>query len=505
MKKKEKLLFDAIESNNINDVKKALKKGFLSKPVNLNTFNSDGMAPIHLAIKKGAIEITEFLIKNGADVNLKNKYKRTPLMLAGINGHVKLMKLLINNNANINETTDEGETVLHLSNLEILPVKILLDLGMNVNIKDNYGRTALIGASNKTVIQMLVDKGADINIKSNKGVTPLMYATEYFKGVGIVELLLSLGANPNIRNNEGKTAIMLTTNKKDLMSLLIHGADFSMKDNQDNSVERYLDKHSDLKTIIDSYKKISNKQYTKDNPQSVLFDSISWNQINLFNSLINDGIDVNTSFNNNSILQFALMERKPEFAKILIEKGANVNKEDFFTAIRNGYSEIVEIMLQKGMNPNSVDFGNYDRPALFMPAYYYSLGLNSLNACKEIMISLINHGADINKTEKLNGFTPLFQTVDAKLFPLTKILLENGADVNIKSFSGDTPLLISIQTANITMVQLLIDNGADISIENNDGLNALNLSDKLLVGWWDGKTPELHQNYKQIFEYIKNL
>ena len=75
-------------------------------------------------------------------------------------------------------------------------VKALLDKGADVNAKDKYGDTALMGAAeagNTDVVRVLLDKGADVNAKSKDGVTALMYAKEK-NHTKIIEVLKQYGA-----------------------------------------------------------------------------------------------------------------------------------------------------------------------------------------------------------------------------------------------------------------------------------------------------------------------
>ncbi|WP_342273365.1 ankyrin repeat domain-containing protein [Spiroplasma endosymbiont of Acasis viretata] len=71
------------------------------------------------------------------------------------------------------------------------------------------------------------------------------------------------------------------------------------------------------------------------------------------------------------------------------------------------------------------------------------------------------------------GF-PLHYAVDNGYFEIAKLLLEKGADPNIKDVGG-TPLQIAVSNFNnnIEIVKLLLENDADINIQNKYGNNTI--------------------------------
>jgi ankyrin repeat protein len=86
----------------------------------------------------------------------------------------------------------------------------LIKWGVDLNIRDNGGKTALIWASyenNIEVVKLLIEAGANLDIRTNGGRTALMLAS-YNNYGEIVKLLIKAGAHLNIRNNWGKTALI---------------------------------------------------------------------------------------------------------------------------------------------------------------------------------------------------------------------------------------------------------------------------------------------------------
>ena len=88
-------------------------------------------------------------------------------------------------------------------------VNYLLKNGADINKKNKSGRTPLIQHSlayeNQDHVKFLLEKGADINAQDNKGNTLLMYAIA-LRNESLINEILKLNPDVNIKNKEGKTA-----------------------------------------------------------------------------------------------------------------------------------------------------------------------------------------------------------------------------------------------------------------------------------------------------------
>ena len=125
----------------------------------------------------GDLELTKLLLSYGADPHIQSKDRETTLMAAAGTGFI--------NGYNRGRPAAER--------LEV--VKLLVDLGEDVNAADNYGITPLMVAANMgelPIVQYLIDKGADLAAhdlgKKNDGafgssIEPLM-PIDYAIGVG---------------------------------------------------------------------------------------------------------------------------------------------------------------------------------------------------------------------------------------------------------------------------------------------------------------------------------
>ena len=130
-------------------------------------------------------------------------------------GYVKLMKLLIQIGVNVNIQTSLGDTSLHFASSnghkEIVEILIKTD-GININKQNNDGCTALHYASHngfEECVKLLIENGADLNIHDNNNETALHWASESY-GKKCTELLLSHGSNINSKNNHGNTSLHIS-------------------------------------------------------------------------------------------------------------------------------------------------------------------------------------------------------------------------------------------------------------------------------------------------------
>jgi ankyrin repeat protein len=186
----------------------------LDHGANVNLANTGGWTPLYLAtdnrnIENGDypvrrpdmdhLEFIKLLIDKGADVNhrLKDSTETrtvftnqwldengaTAFLRASQSGDVELMKLLLQHGADPKINTTLGVTPLHVAagigwvegiTYEWSPkatfeaVKMLIELGLDVNAQADTGRTAMHGAAHKgraDVIQILYDHGAKLDTR----------------------------------------------------------------------------------------------------------------------------------------------------------------------------------------------------------------------------------------------------------------------------------------------------------------------------------------------------
>lgn len=158
----------AVSSNLFKEAKQLLNEGI---DVNHKKHASDTM--LCYCAGKGLTRAVQFLLDNGADVNITGKNNMTPLMNAcnfgGAKGE-KIARILIEAGADVTYVNDSKETALTYS----------------------------FAKCSRNLMQFLIDKGADVHGRSKEDFTPLMSAANE-NVVVAVDLLLEHGVDLNVR------------------------------------------------------------------------------------------------------------------------------------------------------------------------------------------------------------------------------------------------------------------------------------------------------------------
>ncbi len=91
---------------------------------------------------------------------------------------------------------------------------------------------------------------------------------------------------------------------------------------------------------------------------------------------------------------------------------------------------------------------------------------------KEVRRSL-ESGIDLNQIIEGEGCYPIHFAINSSL-EIMQLLIDNGADVNVKDQKGKTPLhIVTAVKPSIEKMELLIDNGADVNAVDNEGKTPL--------------------------------
>ena len=102
-------LWKAAAAGNIGALKEHQAAG-----TNLNAANAIGSSALNDAAFYDSAEAAEWLLKNGAFVDIRDGNGGTPLITAAFMGNVKTVKVLLKHGADVNATSDVGQSSLQV-------------------------------------------------------------------------------------------------------------------------------------------------------------------------------------------------------------------------------------------------------------------------------------------------------------------------------------------------------------------------------------------------------
>lgn len=157
------------------------------------------------------------LLQAGADANAQNCYNQTPLIIAVEGENTRIAKKLISAGARADDIESRrGQSAIHIAsyNNNIEMMKLLTRRnGVNINIIDNDGKTALAYAivkNSRNLVQHLLKLGADTSMKDQHGLNAL-HLSVLTKNTEITEDILQ-ASNQNLvneKNVSGKSPLLL--------------------------------------------------------------------------------------------------------------------------------------------------------------------------------------------------------------------------------------------------------------------------------------------------------
>ena len=153
---------------------------------------------------------------------------------------------------------------------------------------------------------------------------------------------------------------------------------------------------------------------------------------------------------------------KPRKNKIQKAGGKWYPDEKFAKSIKDGDLESIQDDIKSGVDINE------RLPGLNFKPIHVAVKTGNLDIVK----LLLDNGASINMEDTF-GYTPLHHAanrkkkhdsmeINAKLIDIANLLIDRGANMNIDSDTDDTPLDLAARNGDLEMVELLINKGANL-------------------------------------------
>ncbi|KAK7453250.1 hypothetical protein VKT23_011926 [Stygiomarasmius scandens] len=338
---KRTLLHIAAENNDLDFIKTLLNKG-----INIDVQDYFGSTALYYASREGGLETVKFLVNNGA--RIRGGYGiDTAVHAAARGGYLDIIEFLFENENN---------------DLDL--IQILLNKGINNDVEDSYGGTALyyvardgnleavklltnncskVGGRFRVekavhaaargghldVIKFLAWTGANcssiLSLQGFKSMTPLHNAAENGH-VDVIKFLLEMGTDVNVQDQDNQTPIQYaaSSGKLDAVKVLVQ----------------------EKAAVVDITDGWDGTAFNKTVVEQGHLDILKW----LFEAGLVTNID--------KLLDLAIVKNHLDIAKFLIENGADINALQFgrtplHVAACNENLAVVKFLVDNGANVNA--------------------------------------------------------------------------------------------------------------------------------------------------------
>ena len=423
----------------------------------VDQFSASGFSPLIIAAAHGHAGAVEYLIGTaGADANAVHDNGVSALMYAAASGHVDVMALLL----------DRG--------------------GADVNQLHSNGGSALLEAStgNSTeAIEFLLQRGAEDDVLDEDGVTPVMAIASQGSPEGLEAVVGSLRGRMsaeelrehlNLASYSGGTAVMFSAaggHAAATRRLIELGANVN---DVAQATPEYLEKlavmiedgtwtedepHVDgvtalhvaaqgghlecVRILLDAGAELGVED---DEDRTALFLAVKGNYGEVASALVKAGADPSTPYVDDdgephNLLLDAVIVENEDFARLLIESGADLYHEDenqvttLLQASHRGLTDIVGLLLEK-------------------------------HASGGTKTGWVNSASD-------EGITPIIAASSEGHREVVEALIAAGADIDAIDKDGTSSLMASAARGHVEIVEALVKNGAKVDEQNVDGHTAL--------------------------------
>ncbi|MFK7787364.1 MAG: ankyrin repeat domain-containing protein [Crocinitomicaceae bacterium] len=413
----------AAENNNLAMVKLLASKGAdvdFTQKRRKGLFRKSYVSPIGKAVSHNNLEMINVLIKHGVSretaIHEALDYGKNEIVLslskdmedkswllieAFERSNDPIVKKLIAQGVPPNSIDNDGNSMLLIaaSNGDLSKVqKCVEEYNLYVFKKNVAGENALMKAARKGSVQIcsyLLEKGITVDAQNNKGETALFYALNDGSRSAF-DFLVKNGADLNHKSLDGNTLLLkaaISDSPSSMMHLISLGADLKHENKLNKTAFYYVASNS---------------------------DGFSSSGVEIQNTFLQSGADVNTKGKSGETLLFKSIEKGDlDRVKELVSMGADPNTQD-----------------RKGERPS----------------------------CRESQIIkfLIEKGADINATDDWDD-TYMCTAIKQKDLELAYYLVDKGIDVNKRCYFDEQAIIKAVKDENLTLVQFLAENGADVN------------------------------------------
>ncbi|KAM3455310.1 hypothetical protein MY3296_002498 [Beauveria thailandica] len=297
-----------------------------------------------------------------SDIDVKDSHEMTPLLLSARCGHVEATERLLALEANVEAQNDKKETALLLAakHGHASVVKVLVEYGANQAAVDDEllslnGREKgsqkrcrfwlrnVINSGWTSRLLVLLEDGADIDAIDEVGGSTALTHAAWLKADAMVSLLLDHGADVNLRDLDDRTALH-----------------WAAEGTYADLVEALLDHGAEIDCRVNGW-------------TPLLLAGRKWDELGA-RILVQRGADLNArDFHGRSVLHWFAIQGCAETVPLLLRSGASVDMQDYcgqtalHWAVASGHAATARRLLKR--NASAALPTNDGSTALHIAAY----------------------------------------------------------------------------------------------------------------------------------------
>uniref|UniRef100_A0A8C7IGD4 Poly [ADP-ribose] polymerase n=1 Tax=Oncorhynchus kisutch TaxID=8019 RepID=A0A8C7IGD4_ONCKI len=407
--------------------RKQVTELLLRKGANVNEKNKDFMTTLHVAAERAHNDILDVLQKHGAKVNAVDTLGQTALHRAALAGHIQTCKLLLSYGADPAIVSLQGFTASQMGNEAVQQILNENIPTRNSDVDYRFLEAAKAGDLD-TVQQLCTPQNVNCRDLEGRHSTPLHFAAGYNR-VAVVEYLLHHGADVHAKDKGGLVP---------------------------------------------------------------LHNACSYGHYEVAELLVRHGASVNVAdLWKFTPLHEAAAKGKYEICKLLLKHGADPTKKNRdgnmpLDMVKDGDTDIQDLLrgdaalldaakkgclarVQKLCSPENINCR--DTQGRNSTPLHLAAGYNNL----EVAEYLLEHGADVNAQDK-GGLIPLHNAASYGHVDIAALLIKFNTCVNATDKWAFTPLHEAAQKGRTQLCALLLAHGADPTMKNQEGQTALDLA-----------------------------
>ena len=454
----------------------------IDKGSDVDRRNSDGVNCLHIAAGNCHLHLCKILLEfYKLDLHLIDYNGWSVLHFAAKAGDLVLFQYLIGKGSDVYRRNRDGMNCLHIAAEDghLRLCKVLLEnYKLNLELIDDYGCSVLLCAAksgNLALVQYLIEKGGNVDIQDRNGMNILHIAANN----GHLRLCKVLLENCNfdilIKSDDGWSALHCAAKAGhlELFHYLIEMGCNVYRGKRDGMNCLHIAASNGCfrlcKVLLDKYK--FDLHVNSNSGLSVLHCAVEAGHLELFQYLIERGSIVHRKTKDGmNCLHIAATNSCVRFCKVLLKNynfDIHMDNNNGWSlvhfAAKNGDLELFQYLIIQGSNV-------YSRTKDGMNC----LHIAGLNGCFRLCKMLLEkYNVDINLRDDNEG-NVLHFAAESGIIELCQYIIEKGSDIFSKKKDGKNSLHIAALNGHFHLCKVLLENYQfDIHMTDNNGMNVL--------------------------------